>query len=134
MRFASAILLAVCLFSCSDKKAEDFTDMDVDEKNARLHVVAAFCAPEDFPACRAEDFTGYAAEVELYLFESVEKLELGNYFASCTTGEDGLCVFPAQYPGNYILFSRYEHFVDTQLVRLSGSSTTWEYLTYPDVF
>ncbi len=134
MRFATAILLVFCLFSCSDEKTEDFTDLDVDEKNARLHIVTGYCEPEDLPTCKQENFTGYVAEVELYLFESLEKLELGDYFASCITGEDGLCVFPAQYPGNYILFSRYEQFLDTRWVRLSGSSTTWEYLTYPDVF
>ena len=132
MRIWPFYLIFLCFISCQNDDDAVFTDVVDDEKEARLMVISAYCHPSDLPLCQPEDFVTYAEGVEVYLFEDVEMLELGDYFADCQTDSNGRCLFPSLEPGTYLMFSRYEQITEAQWVKVTRFATTWEHLVYPD--
>lgn len=125
--------IGLLLFSCTKEEEREFSDPGQSSNTGILTVTAAYCDISLTPLCRQSDWVGHTKGVRLFLYEDEEAFELGEYFRSCTTTDEGRCVFSGLPKGVFILFSQYDEEFNKEEVRVLSQSNTFHYLIYPYV-
>ncbi len=125
--------LSLLLFSCTKEEEREFSDQGQSSNTGILTVTAAYCNFSLTPLCRQSDWVGHTEGVRLFLYDDEEAFEVGEHFSSCTTTDEGRCVFSGLSQGIYILFSQYDEEFKKEEVRILSYSNTFHYLIYPYV-